>query len=433
MAGNFDFTGYVPIEGASTNAHLSINHEQTPGGVTILNIAFDSIAQSWSYDFAEDVDFSGVGGTARNCSGTVTPWGTIISSEESLSGDNNMDGYNDIGWSTEIDPTTREIINQVGGLEGADKLWALGNFAHENVVVHNNRRTVYQAEDVTGGHLYKFVADVAEDLSAGDLYVYVGQKNGGGNWVQLANDTPAEQNTTIAQANSVGATDFAGGEDVEISPIDGKIYVAVKNENVVYRFDDEEPLLGGAVTNFETFVGNESYTIQTDTGSQVVGWGRGNDNLAFDDMGNLWVLQDGSNDHIWVVAHDHTQAVPKVRIFGRSPAGSEPTGITFSPDYKYLFMSFQHPTAANNSSSQTDAFQDLRSFDKDVAIVVARKEYLGNCHPQAGQIISSTAELQSNSSVMFSAGMNLNFDPDFIIETGATFVGDIEDCSVIKP
>ena len=82
-----------------------------------------------------------------------------------------------------------------------------------------------------------------------------------------------------------------------------------------------------------------SYDINDGSSVTSVPWGNGNDNLAFDNDGNLWVMQDGGDFYIWVVKNGHTQASPDVEIFGITPAGAEPTGITFTPDNKYLFMS----------------------------------------------------------------------------------------------
>lgn len=447
MDDNFDFTGYVPISGSSELGYLSISHEKTPGGVTIMDIEFDSNIQSWNHSLSSEVDFSIVGGTSRNCSGTVTPWGTIVTSEENVSADTNGDGYLDIGWNVEIDPVSRAVVNYTGGLSQGDKMWALGNFKHENVVVHSNRRTVYQAEDAGSGHIYKFVADQAEDFSSGDLYVYVGPKNGNGHWVQLNNDTAVEQNSVISQANNVSATNFSGGEDVEISPIDNKVYVAMKSEKCVYRFKDVDPLSGGAVNDFEVYVGNTNYDVLTENGIVNVNWGSGNDNLAFDDKGNLWVLQDGSNNHIWVVDEAHSQLNPKVRIFGHSPAGSEPTGITFSPDYRFLFMSFQHPSASNSDTEQNDAFQEPRKFDKDVAVVISRKHHLGNCHKSqnieydlnrnqnfsVSENILAESKIDLNAAVNFYAGEAIEMGIGFEVKVGASFLATIQNCTVQTP
>lgn len=385
---NPDFTGYVPISGSSTNGYLSINSEANPGGNTILNISFNTSSKLWQTTASEAVNFTNptIVGTFANCSGTVTSWGTVISSEEfSIQTDTNADGYYDVGWNIEIDPVSKTVVNN-------QKLWALGNFKHENVAIHSNDRTVYQgADDLDGfGYLYKFVATSAQDLSKGDLYVYTGPKMGSGTWVKIndssipAHETPSHRNNTMALANGVGATNFSGIEDVEIGP-NGWIYFAVKNapDRRVYRFQDSDPISGTTVANMETFVGNTdanqniTYNINDGTNTTAVAWGGGNDNLAFDGDGNLWVLQDGGNNYIWVVKSGHSQTSPDVEIFGVVPSGSEPTGITFTPDYKYLFMSIQHPDSGN-TANQIDAAGNVVNFDKGTTLVIALNENLGS-------------------------------------------------------
>jgi secreted PhoX family phosphatase len=368
LPGNNDFTGYVPIAGSSENGYLSINSELTSGGVSILDINYNVITKLWEVTNSKAIDFIGVAGTSRNCSGTVTPWNTIISCEEATSNsDANNDNRNDLGWCVELDPANKTVI---------DKRWALGNFKHENIVVHNNERTVYEGADSNPGYLYKFVADIDRDLSTGTLYVYNGSKSGSGKWIEISNTTPTDQNTTLMQSAAENATVFNGIEDVEIGP-DGMVYFAVKGEGIVYRFQDSNPINGTTVIQMETFVGNTSYDIEHTNGTTSVSWGNGNDNLAFDGDGNLWVLQDGGNGYIWVVENGHTQSNPKVKIFGSTPTASEPTGITFSPDYRFLFMSIQHPSSSNSNTSQIDAAGDAINFDNDISIVIALNESLG--------------------------------------------------------
>jgi uncharacterized protein len=72
------------------------------------------------------------------------------------------------------------------------------------------------------------------------------------------------------------------------------------------------------------------------------------DNITFDPRGNGWFTTDGNswhfpcNDAIFVTPLDG--AGPReVRRFATMPVGAEPTGPKFSPDFKTLFVSVQHP------------------------------------------------------------------------------------------
>ncbi len=128
----------------------------------------------------------------------------------------------------------------------------------------------------------------------------------------------------------------------------------------------------------EVFAGGltTQYSFNTAQGVKTESWGDGNDNLTFDELGNLWVLQDGGKNYIWVIAPDHTEANPKVRLFASMPAGSEPTGLTFTPDHKFGFFSIQHP----NSTIDTDIDATGNVIDykgKSATIVVALQQFLG--------------------------------------------------------
>ncbi|MEY5048507.1 MAG: hypothetical protein RLZZ175_1866 [Bacteroidota bacterium] len=377
---NFDFTGFVPENmTSSTKGHLSINHETTFGAVSMLDIKFDNTSKLWSVDSSRAINFNEVAGTTRNCSGAVTPWGTIITAEETRNtGDANSDGYQDFGWLVEIDPKTNKIPQYGTGKE--QKVWAAGRASHENAVVTADSSTLYWGEDNGSSNLYKYVLDKKADLSSGKLYslklntglVASEPTSASGTWVLVPNTTQSDRNNTYSLSAGLGATSFNGIEDVEISSFDGKIYFTAKGESRTYRFDD----LGTNVANFETFVGGKSYTFATANGNVTEAWGTGNDNLTIDEKGNVWVLQDGSQDHIWVVRPNHTQANPKVELFATTPEGCEPTGMTFSPDHKFAFISLQNPSPTSTATT-IDAAGNTIVFNKSVTLVMARKENLG--------------------------------------------------------
>ncbi|MCU7613577.1 DUF839 domain-containing protein [Chryseobacterium sp. GMJ5] len=384
VGGQNDFTGYVPKNASSTNGYLSVNHETNPGGVTMAEINYNTTTKLWQLTKSRAVSFSSTSlvQTIRNCSGGVTPWGTIVTAEESVTGnDTNADGYKDYGWLVEIDPATASVSSlNTDGSKG--KLWQMGIMNHENVVVNNAGTVAYYGEDGGTNMVYKYVMDTPNNLSSGNLYVLkLDQGLSNGNpvtttavWIQIPNKLKADQNNTATLAQSLGGTSFNGIEDVEISPLDGKIYFTAKGLNKVYRMQDN----GTTASQVEVFVGGltTQYSFNTAQGIKTESWGDGNDNLTFDELGNLWVLQDGGKNYIWVVAPDHTEANPKVRLFSSMPAGSEPTGLTFTPDHKFGFFSIQHPDA----TILTDVDATGNTIDyrgKSATIVVALKSNLG--------------------------------------------------------
>ncbi|MBT8324567.1 MAG: DUF839 domain-containing protein, partial [Winogradskyella sp.] len=401
----FDFTAYVPIGGSSENGYLSINSERDPGDVSILDINFNTTTKLWSYTAAANLDFSAVSGTQYNCSGTVTPWNTVITCEERTAPDGpDADSRKDIGWCIEIDPVTKTV----GTSDNPQKLWALGNMRHENVVIdpstYANNRVIYFGEDINNGYIYKLVADTPKDftngynpttMNGGKLFVYRGPKNGAGQWVQLNNFTDIDQNTTRTQSDSAGGATFNGGvEDVEINPIDNNIYFAVKGlgESCIYKIVDPDPLSGSSIPVMSKYAGGASKQYEVLPGV-FEAWGDGVDNLAFDDLGNLWSMQDdlsNTEGFIWVIENGHVDGSnEKAKIFGQVPIGAEPTGITFSPDYRFMFMSIMHPNTSNNGT-QKDAAGTTLANNKDAAIVISRIEELGTTYVYDNGWVSGT-------------------------------------------
>ncbi|WP_116126046.1 alkaline phosphatase PhoX [Lewinella sp. IMCC34183] len=403
VPGNHDFTAYVPIEGSSEVGYLSINHENTPGGVSMVGLHYEAGARLWQIDSSQAVDFynDDLVTTTRNCSGGITPWGTVITAEETgNAGDANGDGYTDVGWLVEIDPVTARVREYGNGKQ--EKLWAIGNISHENALILDDEVTLFTGEDGGSSALFKFVADSPRDLTSGTLYTLVldagleGYEPNGttGTWVEVPNTTKEDRNNTRALAIALGATNFNGIEDVEVNPLTGQIYFAAKGASRTYRFTDGP----NGVTDFQTFVGGMSYVLNTVDGVFVEPWGGGNDNLTFDDRGNLWVLQDGGNNYIWMIRPDHTQAAPKVELFASMPVGSEPTGLTFSPDYRFGFFSVQHPSGANQP--QEDATGEEIAFDASASVVFSVGAELGEQAPVV-DFVSDVQQVKQGEQVTF--------------------------------
>ena len=403
VPGNNDFTGYVPINGDSELGYLSVNHENSPGGVSIVDLHFDVPSQLWVSDKTQPVDLynNALVTTTRNCSGGITPWGTVVTAEESTNaGDANGDGYQDVGWLVEIDPVTAQVKDYGNGQE---KLWAMGRMGHENVVVSPDSKVAYYGEDGGTQCVYKYVMDTPGDLSAGKVFVLKldaplvnnDPTSTTGQWILVPNTTKEERNNIRVAAAALGGTNFNGVEDCEINPITGDIYFTSKGKDRVYRFKDGESTL----SEFETFVGGRAYAIETAQGTFSEDWGSGNDNLTFDDKGNLWVLQDGGKNYIWVVRPNHTQDTPNVALFASMPIGAEPTGLTFTPDFKYGFFSVQHPSGNNNNPQEDATFGNV-VFNGSATVVIALSENLGAQKPVA-DFSADNVEVDQGETVTF--------------------------------
>jgi PKD repeat protein len=425
--GNHDFTAYIPLNGSSELGHLSVNHETSPGGVSILDISYNDSVKLWNVDSSQAVDFynTDLVSTIRNCSGGITPWGTILTAEENLSStDLNNDGYNDIGWLVEIDPITGKVMEYGNGIQ--EKLWGCGRIKHENALVLNDSITLYTGEDGGSSAVYKFIATTPGDLSDGSLYVLkldsalVNNDPTGttGSWIQVPNTTQADRNNTSTLAQALGGTNFNGVEDIEVNPLDGQIYFAAKGKSRVYRFTDN----GTVIADFQTFVGGTDYVLNTESGIYTEAWGSGNDNLTFDDQGNLWVLQDGGNNYIWVVRPDHTQDIPRVELFASFPIGSEPTGLTFSPDYRFGFVSVQHPNYTN--TAQLDATMNNVTFNVSATFVFSRSEHLGAQAPIAAFAVDTTVVIAGNSIAFTDTSLNYPTTRQWIFDGGVPAVSN---------
>ncbi|MFN0175627.1 MAG: alkaline phosphatase PhoX [Saprospiraceae bacterium] len=363
-----DFTAYVPINGRSDSGYLSLNHEiaSLQGGVTVFDLRFDSQNKIWEIEEGLPIDFSAAGGINRPCSGCITPWGTVISGEESiLTSDLDSNGYYDSGWLIESRPSDRQFVQ---------KIWKAGNALHENCVIAADQRTVYWgADDQTHGYIFKYIATQKRQLADGKLFVLVRDDSisSTATWVQVPNHKPKFCNNINAFCQQIGAWNFSGVEDVEIGP-SGKIYFAAKFSGRIWRFKDQ----GFSISDLEVFVESTQYPIQTAVGIKWTPWSNGADNLAFDNVNNLWVLQDGGENHIWVVRPSHTATNPKISLFATTPAGSEPTGITFTPDYRFMFLSLQHPSIVNRDTA-LDVTGKRIVFNRGTTLVIARKESFG--------------------------------------------------------
>lgn len=317
-------------------------------------------------------------GTFANCSGGVTPWGTILTCEENYDmfyGETdrsdpkkpvrNLEG-DYYGWSNHYDypPEHYGWVVEVNPLTGeAKKLVALGRCAHECATVHetkDGRLVVYSGDDSNNECLYKFISNEPKNLKDGKLYV---ANTTEGKWISLdyneqeilrqnfANQTEVLVRLREA-AKLVGGTPLNRPEDIEIDPITGHVLVALTNNKPKGDYLGE--ILKIVETDLEdktslTFMASTFLAGGEDTGFACP------DNMAFDPKGNLWFTSDISgssinsgpylpfgNNGLFLIPSWGDQKGKVIQI-ASAPIDAEFTGPFFSPDGETLFLSVQHP------------------------------------------------------------------------------------------
>jgi hypothetical protein len=176
-------------------------------------------------------------GTAYNCSGGTSPWGTILSAEENFQGSEAFF----VGVQENVKPNggqtsyAKGTIGEEFGLVGEKYGWMvevdpldpsfrprkhtwLGRFRHENVAIRaeaGRRLVVYMGDDRRGGHTWKFVSNGTVTNPAdknnsrlfedGVLYVAQYNRNGAGRWLSLALNSP----TNPVRPSKVGEAELA--------------------------------------------------------------------------------------------------------------------------------------------------------------------------------------------------------------------------------
>jgi secreted PhoX family phosphatase len=421
-------------------------------------------------------------GTLNNCSGGLTPWGTVLSGEENFnqyfhaSGERDpryvesydrygVSGVSDRRWDT-VDPRfdlTQEPHEpfRFGWIVEVDpydpsstprKHTMLGRFKHEgaNVVIAEDGRAVaYMGDDEQFDYLYKFVSSGSFDpsgsnrarrrnlrlLTAGTLYVarFRGDGredevyDGSGTWIPLASDTESfVEGMSVADvlidtrlaADQVSPTKMDRPEDVDINPVNGRVYAALTNNanrDTPEETEESNPLfesqtraeLGAPLT---TQSGNRNgYVLELEpaNGSHagrnffwrlmlVCGDPRAPetyfagfpkeqvspiscpDNVAFDRVGNLWISTDGnalgSNDGLFRVPTRGPER-GRVQQFLTVPIGAEACGPFVTDDQLSVFVAPQHPGETDDATFEnpSSTWPDREGYPRPSVVVVYEK------------------------------------------------------------
>ncbi|KUF13798.1 alkaline phosphatase PhoX [Streptomyces silvensis] len=313
----------------------------------------------------EIAEWVGIAGTATNCAGGSTPWGTWLTCEETedRAGQNGM--TKDHGYVFEVDPYDRRANRDPKPLK------ALGRYAHEAVVVDPKRGHLYLTEDASGpnGLLYRWtpphgfrhgrgrlraLADDAGVLKALKCYDSGGRyvddlarakKIGtvyGVDWVEVE-DRDAR---TVPVRKQFGPGDVTRARKLEgMWWGDGGTYIVSS-----YARDESPEQHDGQVWFYHP--GRRTLTLKVLLGvnqdPDKDGAFDGPDNITVSPYGGLVVAEDGDGVQHLFGATERGRTYPIARNelnagTPEKPSYSEFTGVTFSPDGRTLFANIQTP------------------------------------------------------------------------------------------
>jgi len=304
-----------------------------PGGTTTIVLDAETLVVKRQ--------FRSLGGTIRNCSGGVTPWGTWLTCEEAPTGPGQPRGdglERNHGWVFEVPASARGLVDAV-------PLTAMGRFNHEAACVDPASGIVYLTEDREDSVLYRFLPKVPGRLAEGgrlQAMVIEGLTDtrnwtspamalGQGyrvSWIDL-DDVEAPNDDLRQRAAAKGAALVARGEGVHMG--ENAVFACAtsggaKKLGQIFKLT---PGLAGAPDMVELFFESES--------PDQFNYG---DNLTVASSGHLIVCEDHDTD----VDANHIRGItPDGRAYdiARLRAQIELAGGCLSPDGKWLFVNAQ--------------------------------------------------------------------------------------------
>lgn len=307
---------------------------------------------------------------------------------------------NRFGWVVEIDPWRPE--------QPPRKHTALGRFKHEGATVtlaRDGRVVVYMADDESFEYLYKYVSRdrFAPARSAGGqrllvegvLYVARFAADGSGQWIALqygenglaVGSGFADQADVLIRtrqaADLVGATKMDRPEWIAVHPGSGEVFCTLTHNRQRSAPDAANPradnrfghILRWREEGSDAAAGRFAWQVFVLCGdprhadADQRGTVRGDafacpDGLWFDRAGRLWIQTDAPSS---VLRRDDTAsfgnnqmlvadvASGEVRRFLTGPRACELTGLTATPDARYLFVNIQHPGEVSGGRSDPAA------------------------------------------------------------------------------
>ena len=289
-------------------------------------------------------EFRSLGGTIRNCSGGITPWGSWLTCEEAPTGPGQRYGdglAKNHGWVFEVPASATALVNP-------EPLRAMGRFNHEAACVDPATGIVYLSEDRNDSLLYRFVPDRPGRLAQGgrlqalmladgtrDSRNWDGRTMSVGasheaRWINL-DDVEAPEDDLRIRGAAMGGLLIARGEGIHWG--EDELYLCSTNGGAanygqVFRL---QPGRNGAADQLELFFESES--------ASQFNYG---DNLTVGPNGHLIICEDQYS----LIVDNHLRGITPAGQpydFGKLRMQTELAGGCFSPDGKWFFVNAYSP------------------------------------------------------------------------------------------
>lgn len=260
----------------ANNAGVSM-YGALPGPIAVLTLDQNKTTGELVAKHYYNVPTVDVHGIWIPCGGSLSPWNTHLSSEEyepdawSVYKTGDAGGLfkrfsvSTFGSETAANPYhyghVPEITVNPDGTASIRKHYCMGRISRELVQIMPDNRTVLMGDDYTGGGLFMFIADVANNLSSGTLYAAkmtqtsAAQSADGGvftvQWIKLgsANSTEIE-----ALANSVwtNANGLKAGNIIDVQTVATPGYSPVSLDGAATEYTKVQTGMEKAAAFLET-------------------------------------------------------------------------------------------------------------------------------------------------------------------------------------
>lgn len=336
-----------------------INNQTGTPGIAIGANSYDPLAGGGTTTLVIDPntrevvkDFVSLSGTLVNCAGGPTPWNSWITCEETLLGKERFKtaGGQDQGGFAQHHGYCFEVSAASDTPVTAVPLKAMGRFQHEAIAVDPRRGIVYLTEDRATAGFYRFIPRKAGQLAAGGRlqmlavkdrpnFVTTRQQQPGVAlpviWVDINDPDPAEAGrddlAVYKQGIAAGAATFRRLEGCLYG--NGRIYFTSTSGGDKQLGQVWEYAPSGTDQGFLRLLVEPTDPLTLNMP----------DNLCLTSGGNLTICEDNGVANFIRVLNRKGEIFDLAKNVFEGFETREFAGVTFSPDFKTLFVNIQVP------------------------------------------------------------------------------------------